>query len=150
MLRQVWGNFHFDFASASSRGKSSGIICIWNSLVFKKTRILCSENYVVVEGVWTPKDVQIMRIAVYAPQNLSCKISLWSSLNNIISNWNGVLVVMGDFNEVRFASERYGSNFNDRHANIFNMFISNSSLIDIPLGGFNYTWADKWGSNMSK
>ncbi|GKD29982.1 RNA-directed DNA polymerase, eukaryota [Tanacetum coccineum] len=143
-------NSHFDFASTSARGKSGGIICIWNNLVFQKSRIQCNENYVVVEGFWIPKDIRIMWIVVYAPQNLSCKISLWSTLTNIISKWNGILVVMGDFNEVRIASERYGSNFNDRQAKIFNMFISNSSLVDIPLGGFNFTWTDKWGSKMSK
>ncbi|GJY44701.1 RNA-directed DNA polymerase, eukaryota, reverse transcriptase zinc-binding domain protein [Tanacetum coccineum] len=32
----------------------------------------------------------------------------------------------------------------------FNEFIVNNSLIDIPLGGFNFTWTDKWGTKMSK
>ncbi|GJX85395.1 RNA-directed DNA polymerase, eukaryota, reverse transcriptase zinc-binding domain protein, partial [Tanacetum coccineum] len=54
---------------------------------------------------------RLMWIAVYAPQNLSCKISLWSSLANRIANWNGSLVIMGDFNEVRVAEERFGSVF---------------------------------------
>ncbi|GKC66704.1 RNA-directed DNA polymerase, eukaryota, reverse transcriptase zinc-binding domain protein [Tanacetum coccineum] len=81
---------------------------------------------------------------------MSCKTALWSSLANIITSWNGILVVMGDFNEVRTPSERFGSTFLERHAEIFNSFISNSSLVDIPLGGFNFTWTDKWGSKMSK
>ncbi|GJU85807.1 RNA-directed DNA polymerase, eukaryota, reverse transcriptase zinc-binding domain protein [Tanacetum coccineum] len=52
-------------------------------------------------GLWIPNDVRIMWIVVYVPQNLSCKIALWSSLANLISNWDGNLVVMGDFNEFR-------------------------------------------------
>ncbi|GKG24520.1 RNA-directed DNA polymerase, eukaryota, reverse transcriptase zinc-binding domain protein, partial [Tanacetum coccineum] len=76
-------------------------------------------------------------------------ISLWSSLSNIISNWDGNLVVMGDFNEVRDASERFGSVLNERQTYIFNEFIANSSLIDISLGGYKFTWTDKWGSKMS-
>ncbi|GJR21605.1 RNA-directed DNA polymerase, eukaryota, reverse transcriptase zinc-binding domain protein [Tanacetum coccineum] len=150
MLRQVWGNSHFDFASTSARGMSGGIICIWNSLLFCKSRIVCNENYVVVEGLWIPNDVRLMWIVVYSPQNMPSKIALWSSLTNIISNWDGNLIVMGDFNEVREAGERYGSIFNERQAEIFNEFISNSALIDIPLGGFSFTWTDKWGSKMSK
>ncbi|GJX69578.1 RNA-directed DNA polymerase, eukaryota, reverse transcriptase zinc-binding domain protein [Tanacetum coccineum] len=55
-----------------------------------------------------------------------------------------------DFNEVREAEERFGSHFNERQAMIFNSFISNSSLIDVPSGGYNLTWTDKWGSKMSK
>ncbi|GJU35841.1 RNA-directed DNA polymerase, eukaryota [Tanacetum coccineum] len=57
---------------------------------------------------------------------------------------------MGDFNEVRFASERYGSSFHALNAANFNSFIANSNLIDIPLGGYSYTWADKYASKMSK
>ncbi|GKB93516.1 putative RNA-directed DNA polymerase, eukaryota, reverse transcriptase zinc-binding domain protein [Tanacetum coccineum] len=121
----VWVNFHFDFASATAREKSG-------------------------EGLWTPKDVRIMWIVVYGPQNLSSKIALWFLLATIIANWKGILVTMGDFNEVRTAGERYGSIFNERNSEIFNSFISNSSLFDIPLGGFNFTWTDKWGSKMSK
>ncbi|GKA69987.1 putative RNA-directed DNA polymerase, eukaryota, reverse transcriptase zinc-binding domain protein [Tanacetum coccineum] len=79
MLRQVWGNSYFNFASTSARGMSGG-----------------------------------------------------------------------DFNEVREARERFGSIFNERQAEFFNDFIRNASLIDILLGGFNYTWTDKWGSKMSK
>ncbi|GKA04369.1 RNA-directed DNA polymerase, eukaryota, reverse transcriptase zinc-binding domain protein [Tanacetum coccineum] len=98
------GNSHFDFASTSARGISGGIICIWNNLLFKKSKILSNENFVVVEGIWTPID-------------------------------DGILVMMGDFNEVREAGERFGSIFNERQAQIFNAFIANTYLIDIPLGG---------------
>ncbi|GJU47741.1 RNA-directed DNA polymerase, eukaryota, reverse transcriptase zinc-binding domain protein [Tanacetum coccineum] len=126
MLRQVWGNIHFDFASMSSRGMSGGIICLWNNLVFRKTSIICNENYMVVEGIWIPNDVRIMWIAVYTPQSLHDKIALWE------------------------ADERFGLNFNERHAEIFNAFILNSFLIDVPLGGYKFTWTDKWGSKMSK
>nr|GEX50962.1 RNA-directed DNA polymerase, eukaryota [Tanacetum cinerariifolium] len=71
-------------------------------------------------------DVRIMWIVVYAPHNLS------------------------NFNEVREAGERFGSIFNERQAKIFNEFITNDSLIVIPLGGFSFTWTDRWGSKMSK
>ncbi|GJR20205.1 hypothetical protein Tco_0968732 [Tanacetum coccineum] len=42
---------------------------------------------------------------------------------------------MGDFNEVRFRSDRLGSNFNAHGANLFNSFISNSGLVEVTLGG---------------
>nr|GEX15270.1 RNA-directed DNA polymerase, eukaryota, reverse transcriptase zinc-binding domain protein [Tanacetum cinerariifolium] len=55
MIRQVWGNSHFDFTSMSAR------------------------------GVWIPNDVRIMWIVVYAPQDLSCKIALWSALDDLVT-----------------------------------------------------------------
>lgn len=78
MLRQIWGNVHFDFASTSARGMSGGIICIWNSLIFRKSRIFCNDNFIIIDGVWIPNDVHVRWIVVYAPQNLSDKITLWN------------------------------------------------------------------------
>ncbi|GJX36639.1 RNA-directed DNA polymerase, eukaryota, reverse transcriptase zinc-binding domain protein [Tanacetum coccineum] len=150
MLRQIWGNVHFDFASTLARGLSGGIICLWNSLVFRKSRIVFNDNYVVIDGLWIPNDVQVKWIVVYAPQSLSNKITLWSTLSNLLDNWDGISVIMGDFNEVRDEGERYGWVFCDRQARFFNEFIADNSLIDIPLGGCNFTWTNKWGTKMSK
>ncbi|GJU53673.1 hypothetical protein Tco_1227387 [Tanacetum coccineum] len=47
------------------------------------------------------------------------------------------VVVMGDFNEVCFASERHGSTFYASNAAEFNMFITNSHFIDVPLDSWN-------------
>ncbi|GKB17966.1 RNA-directed DNA polymerase, eukaryota [Tanacetum coccineum] len=60
------------------------------------------------------------------------------------------VIIMGDFNEVRYPSERYGSSFHSLNAAEFNRFIANSHLIDIPLGGYSFTWSDKYASKMSK
>ena len=57
---------------------------------------------------------------------------------------------MGDFNEVRVPSERHGSVFNKQGASLFNSFINSSNLIDVPLGGFSFTWALKNATKMSK
>nr|GEW69929.1 RNA-directed DNA polymerase, eukaryota [Tanacetum cinerariifolium] len=62
----------------------------------------------------------------------------------------GEVMMMGDFNEVRFKSDRFGSFFNERGADMFNSFISNASLEEVPLGGCAYTWCHKSASNMSK
>ncbi|GJU26203.1 RNA-directed DNA polymerase, eukaryota, reverse transcriptase zinc-binding domain protein [Tanacetum coccineum] len=103
-LRQVWWNSQFDFASISSR------------------------------GCWVLNGLDIMFIAVYAPQSVTGKIELWASLSRLITNWVGNVIVMGDFNEVREAGERYGSVFHERQSDVFNFFIENLNLIDIPLG----------------
>nr|GEZ73132.1 RNA-directed DNA polymerase, eukaryota, reverse transcriptase zinc-binding domain protein [Tanacetum cinerariifolium] len=150
VLRQVWGNMHFDFASSSARGMSGGIFCIWNDLVFKKTKISCNEYYVAIEGLWILSKVRIKCVAVYAPQDLARKITLWESIINLLNNWDGISITIGNFNEVREAGERFGSCYNERHYDIFNNFISRASLNDVPLGSYKFTWTDKWGSKMSK
>ncbi|GKD71801.1 RNA-directed DNA polymerase, eukaryota, reverse transcriptase zinc-binding domain protein [Tanacetum coccineum] len=121
---ELKGNIHFDFASMSAKGMSGGI--------------------------WILYDVRIMWIAVYAPQLLHGKIALWSSLTNLIANWDGILVALGDFNVVKEAGERFGLIFNERHAELFNAFISNASLIDVPLGGFYDTFPHITGVVLEK
>ncbi|GJW82711.1 RNA-directed DNA polymerase, eukaryota [Tanacetum coccineum] len=69
---------------------------------------------------------------------------------DIISRWHGEVVVMGDFNEARYASERHGSIFHASNVAEFNMFIINSHLNQIPLGGYSFTWTDKYAKKMSK
>ncbi|GJR19844.1 hypothetical protein Tco_0968371 [Tanacetum coccineum] len=48
---------------------------------------------------------------------------------------NGHFIVFGDFNEVRHASERFGSVFNQQGANAFNEFINQTKLVDLNIGG---------------
>nr|GFA14548.1 RNA-directed DNA polymerase, eukaryota [Tanacetum cinerariifolium] len=80
---------------------------------------------------------------------------LWGNYNfeyifsEALDNSGGILF-MGDFNEVRFAGERMGSVFNSRGANDFNSFISNSSLVDVQLEGFSFTWSHPSATKMSK
>ncbi|GJZ68508.1 RNA-directed DNA polymerase, eukaryota, reverse transcriptase zinc-binding domain protein [Tanacetum coccineum] len=57
---------------------------------------------------------------------------------------------MGDFNEVRRKTERFGSVFNVQGADMFNTFIANAGLEEIPLGGSSFTWCHKSATKMSK
>ncbi|GJZ78702.1 RNA-directed DNA polymerase, eukaryota [Tanacetum coccineum] len=116
----------------------------------QKDSIICADNYVVVQGKWIQNGLKIMFVVVYAPQGLASKIVLWLTLSQLIANWDAHAIVMGDFNEVREAAERSGTDFNKRQAEIFNSFITNMNLFDVPLGGFRFTWTDKWASKMSK
>ncbi|GJQ98506.1 putative RNA-directed DNA polymerase, eukaryota, reverse transcriptase zinc-binding domain protein [Tanacetum coccineum] len=51
---------------------------------------------------------------------------------------------------VRSESERFGSTFSCGDATIFNLFIHDTGLIDLPMGARHFTWVNKVGSKMSK
>jgi hypothetical protein len=150
MVRNLWGNTYFDYACSSAQGRSGGILCMWNNLVFKRNRIISARWFVAIEGVWIPNNMALLVISVYAPQALCDKRSLWHTLLNLISRWHGEVVLMGDFNEVRNVNERYGSIFCANSTDAFNSFIRDAELFDIPLGGYSFTWSNKWASKMSK
>nr|GFA10303.1 putative RNA-directed DNA polymerase, eukaryota, reverse transcriptase zinc-binding domain protein [Tanacetum cinerariifolium] len=68
----------------------------------------------------------------------------------VILRGNGDVVMMGDFNEVRHKSDRFGSVFNAHGADIFNSFINKVGLEEIQLGWSMYTWCHKSATKMSK
>ncbi|GJW24939.1 RNA-directed DNA polymerase, eukaryota, reverse transcriptase zinc-binding domain protein [Tanacetum coccineum] len=69
-----------------------------------------------------------------------------NTLMGIVSTRNdyGEVVIMGDFNEVRVKSDRFGTNFNVLGANIFNSFINSTGLEEVHLGGTASLWTDSY------
>ncbi|XP_071699322.1 uncharacterized protein [Rutidosis leptorrhynchoides] len=64
---------------------------------------------------------------------------MWNDLNDILKYDGAMWALFGDFNEVRFSSERKNTEFCERRAKLFNDFIKDNSLLDLPLGGRTYT-----------
>ncbi|GJU04185.1 RNA-directed DNA polymerase, eukaryota [Tanacetum coccineum] len=149
-IKKCWGNFVFDYAFSESNGFSGGILCIWNPTVFNKYSTTVSDYFIIVRGKWISNGKLLLIISVYAPQEALEKKMLWDYLNHIIISWKGEVILMGDFNEVRYKNERYGSVFNVQGAKVFNSFIANSNLVEVPLGGCSYTWCHGSASKMSK
>nr|GFA07181.1 RNA-directed DNA polymerase, eukaryota [Tanacetum cinerariifolium] len=102
---------------------------------FKKSEVPKSDYFVMVRGDWMPNGKKLLIISVYAPQELSEKKMLWDYLSLVLSNWEGEVVIMGDYNEVRNKSKRFEMLFNRHGADVFNRFISNAGLEEVPLEG---------------
>nr|GFC19215.1 RNA-directed DNA polymerase, eukaryota [Tanacetum cinerariifolium] len=117
----------------ASVGNSGGIMCVWDPNMFKKTNSTVSDYLVMVRGDWMPNGKKLLIISVYAPQELSEKKMLWDYLSLMMSKWEGEVVIMGDFNEVRNKSERFETLFNRHGTDVFNRFISNAGLKEVPL-----------------
>nr|GEX13007.1 RNA-directed DNA polymerase, eukaryota [Tanacetum cinerariifolium] len=148
-IKKCWGNFAFEYAFSESIGLSGGILCIWNPSVLKNSSTTVSDYFVIVRGEWIPNGKSLLIISVYAPQEFTEKKMLWDYLNHVIINWKGEVIIMGDFNEVRYKNERFGSVFNVQGAKAFNSFIANLNLDEIPLGGCSYTWCHGSASKMN-
>nr|GEZ88890.1 RNA-directed DNA polymerase, eukaryota [Tanacetum cinerariifolium] len=149
-VKACWGNYAFDFVYSDSVGNSGGILCIWDPNSFRKNNVTVLDYFCMVRGVWLKTGVDILMVVVYAPQELRDKRILWDYLEHVINQWDGEVVIMDDFNEVIFKSERFGSVFNVQGANVFNAFIVNASLEEVPLGGSSFTWCHKSAIKMSK
>ncbi|GJX43613.1 RNA-directed DNA polymerase, eukaryota, reverse transcriptase zinc-binding domain protein [Tanacetum coccineum] len=110
----------------------------------------CSDNYIIVEGKWLNSTDNYYLINVYGPPHQPDKENLWESLRIFAHQHVGQIILFGDLNEVRHENERFGTMFSSNDALIFNSFIDNVCLIDLPLGVKIYTWMNKLGTKLSK
>nr|GEU60062.1 RNA-directed DNA polymerase, eukaryota [Tanacetum cinerariifolium] len=104
----------------------------------------------VQKGKWLGSRSNLLIVVVYAPHDARDKRILWDYLTHVSNQWDGEVVMMGDFNEVRNKSERFGSVFYSHGADIFNSFINEAGLEEVPLGGSRYTWCHRSATKMSK
>nr|GEZ90373.1 RNA-directed DNA polymerase, eukaryota [Tanacetum cinerariifolium] len=149
-IKSCWGNFDFDYVYSEAVGNSGGILCVWDPNMFKKSNATVLDFFTIVRGTWLPSGKRLLVISVYAPQELRDKKMLWDYLVTVICNWDGEVVTMGDFNEVRDCSERLGYVFNKKGAEVFNNFIVTAGLVEVTLGGCSFTWCRKSATKMSK
>nr|GEV29775.1 RNA-directed DNA polymerase, eukaryota [Tanacetum cinerariifolium] len=126
------------------------IKAIWGNYRFEYDHHILSDNFVALYGTWIPKQEKVLLISIYAPQSITGKRMLWDYVSSLVCRWNGLCMVMGDFNEVRRREDRPGSIFNVQGANEFNCFIFNSDLFEIQLEGFAFTWSHPSSKKMSK
>ncbi|GJZ14924.1 RNA-directed DNA polymerase, eukaryota, reverse transcriptase zinc-binding domain protein, partial [Tanacetum coccineum] len=144
------GYFQKAETPSASVGNSGRVLCMWDPKSFKKLNVTGSDYFVIIRGVWMLNGRNILIISMYAPQELTKKKMLWDYLSYVIENWNGEVIIMGDYNEVRTKAERFGSMFNVQGADAFNMFISNTGLEEVPLCGCSFTWCHKYATKTSK
>ncbi|KAJ9549144.1 hypothetical protein OSB04_021687 [Centaurea solstitialis] len=112
LIKAFWGNCNFDFVYQKSRGRSGGLITIWDPSVFIKDTIIEGDGFLAVIGSWSRSAVKIGLVNIYSPQNIGQKKALWLNLQNIVLGDQSITWILhGDFNEVRNESERKGSNF---------------------------------------
>nr|GEZ36727.1 putative RNA-directed DNA polymerase, eukaryota, reverse transcriptase zinc-binding domain protein [Tanacetum cinerariifolium] len=149
-IKRCWGNLVFDYVYSASVGNSGGILCVWDPNMLKKTNSTVSDYFVMIRGDWMPNGKKLLIISVYARQELSEKKMLWDYLSLVMSKWEGDVVIMGAFNEVRNKSERFETLFNRHGADVFNRFISNAGLEEVPLEGCSFTWCHRSATKMSK
>nr|GEX27699.1 RNA-directed DNA polymerase, eukaryota, reverse transcriptase zinc-binding domain protein [Tanacetum cinerariifolium] len=149
-LRSMRGNYSFDFACSMARGRSGGLISLWDPNMFVKKDIWCDDAFVIVKGQWKILDGDYFMINIYGPQDPHAKVILWNSIGDFMQQHNGAFVLFGDLNEVCFDNERLDSTFSQDGADTFNTFITNSGLIELPMGGRLFTWMNKACIKLSK
>ena len=131
-----------DWLYLGSVGASSGILLMWDNRVVDKVEevvgrfsVSCKFKNVVDHCDWA-------FTGVYGPNSDRDRSLLWEELFGLCSWWGVPWCVAGDFNVVQFPSECSSSANFTSAMHRFLAFVSEQSLIDLPLVGGNFTWSN--------
>ena len=135
LVRSLWGNSFVGWEFLPAVGSAGGVILLWDKRVVERLdsvvktfSISCLWKGVSDSFVW-------VGTGLYGPCTDVLRSELWEELKEVQQTWASPWCVFGDFNVVRFPSERLGCNRLTSHMLDFSDFIEASHLVDLPLGG---------------
>ncbi|GJS00739.1 RNA-directed DNA polymerase, eukaryota, reverse transcriptase zinc-binding domain protein [Tanacetum coccineum] len=144
------GSKIFALNTIMARGRSGGLISMWDPNFFSKESIWCDDSFIIIKGNWKNVVGDCYMVNIYGPQDQVSKLALWNRLQDFMHHHNGSYIMFGDMNAVRNEQERVGSIFNNIEADYFNYFIDATGLVDLPIGGRCFTWMNKANTKLSK
>nr|GEX73602.1 RNA-directed DNA polymerase, eukaryota, reverse transcriptase zinc-binding domain protein [Tanacetum cinerariifolium] len=140
-VKNYWGNLGFEYVHSDSVGNSGGILCVGDPNSLCKSSVTILDSFVMMRGVWRQSGKDVLLIAVYAPHDFKEKLLLWDYLNRSIRRWNREVIIMGDFNEVRYKSDRFGTVFHTQET----LINSCPNISALSLERFYHYWSDLEG-----
>ncbi|XP_071697824.1 uncharacterized protein [Rutidosis leptorrhynchoides] len=150
-IEKFWGNLDYKYCCKKAKGNSGGLLMVWDPNLFVTNHIVERGTFIAIKGNWKSVGEELVLINVYGPQNDEGKKQMWKDLKEVMNYDEALWMIFGDFNEVRFASERKNTFFFiENRAKWFNDFIKDCNLLDIPLGGRLYTRISDNGHKFSK
>ena len=81
-------------------------------------------------------------LGVYGPQSDRERLLMWEELAGVAGWWGTPWCLGGDFNVVRFPTERLGAELFTPGMHDFSDFISSCGLMDISLEGGSFAWSN--------
>ncbi|GJY28763.1 RNA-directed DNA polymerase, eukaryota, reverse transcriptase zinc-binding domain protein [Tanacetum coccineum] len=87
-LKSMWGNYLFNYACSMARGRSGGLISLWDPNMFAKEDIWCDDAFVIVKGQRKILDGDYFMINIYGPHDSSAKAILWNRIADFMQHHN--------------------------------------------------------------
>lgn len=139
VIRSLWVARSTDWVFAPC-GASGGLIIIWNSMIGSKVEALFGEYSLTVHlslrgrGEWWLTNV-------YGPLRVGGRSDFMEELTSLNGLCSPRWLIGGDFNVVRFSSEKLRTRSQSSSMRNFDSFIRDCGLIDPPLVNAKFTWS---------
>ena len=145
LISSLWSCPYVDSVALDADQIAGGVLLMWDMRVLEKLEVMVGHFSVSVRWqglgdgfIWACSEV-------YGSNDNNLRGQLWDELIGIQQLWEVPWCFIGDFNMVRFPSERLGGSCLTLAMECFSEFIKELSLINLPLEGGSYTWSS--GSN---
>lgn len=147
-INSIWGHSDFGFMEVDSNESSGGLLCVWNSNLFKLMEVCSNRNFLLLSGI-CGSDFSCILINVYGPCIATERGKLWDTISSLRVHYPAPWCLGGDLNEIRNTEERQGCSVRDRGMRDFNNFIDDMEFMDLQLLGRSFTWSnsqvnEKW------
>ena len=139
-VRSLWSSPFIDWAVLDAMQTSGGVLLIWDKRVFEKLDVMVGQFSVSVLLRGVVDDFVWACTGVYGPNDNGQRSTLCEELSQVRARWPMAWCLVGDFNIIRYPSERFGCESFSPTMFAFSDFIENNSLVDLPLEGASFTW----------
>ncbi|XP_020236162.1 uncharacterized protein LOC109815778 [Cajanus cajan] len=144
LYKKLWGGGECECCWALANNVAGGLLCIWDSRKLEVTSQITGQGYLGLVSKWIVTGDLMVIINIYAPSKRQRKKMLWDEIlekkrASPIALW----CMVGDFNSIRCLVKRVGQAtglYATTDIEMFNHFIAQMELEDVPLAGRKYTW----------
>jgi hypothetical protein len=153
LIKSIWGDTPCGYSYRLSFGAFGGLVTVWDCSRVNVWSSMSFGNVLVIKRMVIPTVEEFVICNVYAPYDSVAKKQLWERLTPLVHNHRDTCVFLcGNFNAVINLEERKGRGlvFRQGDADMFNKFINDSFLIDLPICGRLFTWYRGDGVSMSR
>jgi hypothetical protein len=151
LIQNLWGHKDVRWVVKDLVGLSGDLLVMWNSDSFNLVNSFSGESYL---GITVEREGAVTHLVnIYSPCSLSGKKKLWEDLLEIKQLFTGgKCCLRGDFNAILHSSERKGASVDSRQGErmMFNRFVEEMEMIDVPVLGKKVSWVSADGKSMSR
>jgi len=151
----LWGKQSVSYSFRLSVGALGGLLTAWDNSEVEVWSTVSCEHTLIIHGRFLKSNEEFYLFNVYAPCDARERKLLWDTLTIVerLQLLRGRKVcVYGDFNAIRCREKRrsVSEGFLSLDFAHFNSFIGDNILVDLPLGGRNFTWFKGDSKSMSR
>jgi len=142
LLRFITGSVPFEWTYLPATGLAGGILVGANSDIFKLTvcEILKFSVSVMLSDLKTGFSWKL--VIVYGSPYEEGKQAFLDELHRVMVKWRGPTLIGGDFNLVRFSSDKSNGVINHKWADAFNEWVNKWALIEVDARNRRFTWTN--------